>query len=220
MTDEDPPSPGIVKRAEVVRKAMKELRRLHDEQKIKGALRMRNGPNTAATIDLPLMAEVLVWRENKGWKGPYKLLAINGETCTLEMPDGPKDFRSTSVKPYLTEELSSDQEELEGGEGEEVTGDDDISESPTAPPQLRQSTRIRRPTTKAVYKGVTDSFTMAAIENAIWDEELLMTFLTHKEKADRELSLKLRADGIIQTPNKSYDTNPYSYRSCETNTFS
>jgi hypothetical protein len=45
-----------------------------------------------------------VWRENKGWKGLYKLLATNKETCTIDMSHSPTNFRLTVVRPYYTEE--------------------------------------------------------------------------------------------------------------------
>jgi hypothetical protein len=57
-----------------------------------------------AIVDLPLQSDVRVWRENKGWKGPYKLLATNGETYTIDILHGPTNFRSTVVRPYYTEE--------------------------------------------------------------------------------------------------------------------
>jgi hypothetical protein len=72
---------------------------------------MRNGPDTKITLDLPLQSDVRVWREKDGWQGPYKLLATEGETCTINMPYRPTKFRSTVVKPYLTEETT---EMLEG----------------------------------------------------------------------------------------------------------
>ena len=76
---------------------------------------MRNGPDTKITLDLPLQSDVRVWREKEGWKGPYKLIAIDGETCTVNMPRGPAKFRSTVVKPYLTEQpnQAEDQDLLE-----------------------------------------------------------------------------------------------------------
>jgi hypothetical protein len=45
-----------------------------------------------------------MWRENKGWKGLYKLLATNGETYTIDMQHSLTNFRSTVVKPYYAEE--------------------------------------------------------------------------------------------------------------------
>jgi len=103
LTEMDPPSPSITKRAEAIRTATKEVRRLHAERQVKDALAIRNGPNTKITLDLPLQSDVRVWREKEGWKGPYKLIAIDRETYTVDMPRGPTKFRSTVVKPYLTE---------------------------------------------------------------------------------------------------------------------
>jgi hypothetical protein len=54
MTEIDAPSPIIVKRAEAIRAATKEVRRLHVKRQVNDALAMRNGPNTMATVDLPL----------------------------------------------------------------------------------------------------------------------------------------------------------------------
>ena len=103
MTNEDPPSPSTIKRAQAVQKAMKELRNTHAKRNVRDALSMRNGPTSAATLDLPLLSDVRVYREKGGWQGPYKLVSTQGETCTVEMPYGPANFRSTVVKPYLTD---------------------------------------------------------------------------------------------------------------------
>jgi hypothetical protein len=62
---------------------------------------MRNGPNTSAILELPIQSDVRVWRENDGWTGPFKLIAVDGETCTIQMPYGPTNFRSIVVKPYF-----------------------------------------------------------------------------------------------------------------------
>lgn len=52
------------------------------------------------TLNLPILSLVRVWRENKGWIGPYKLLGTNEEECTIQMPYGITRFRCTVVKPY------------------------------------------------------------------------------------------------------------------------
>jgi hypothetical protein len=111
LTEMDPPSPLVTKRAEAIRAASKEVRRLYAERRVKDALAMRNGPDTKKTLDLPLQSDVRVWREKEGWTGPYKLFATEEETCTIDMPRGPAKFRSTAVKPYFTEQPR--QEELE-----------------------------------------------------------------------------------------------------------
>ena len=109
LTEMDPPAPSVIKRAEAIRAAIKEIRRIHAERQVKDALAMRNGPDTRITLDLPLQSAVRVWREKEGWTGPYKLIATSGETCTVDMPYGPTNFRSTIVKPYFTE-APTDQE--------------------------------------------------------------------------------------------------------------
>ena len=100
LTTWDAPASSITARAIAVKRAMEEVRRCQAARKVADALRMRNGPRTAHIADLPLDSEVLVWREGLGWKGPYKLLAMDGETCQLQLPRGPVNFRSTAIKPY------------------------------------------------------------------------------------------------------------------------
>jgi hypothetical protein len=104
ITKINPPSLTIARRAEAIQAVTKEVRQLYAKRQVSDALAIRNGLNTMATVDLPLQSDVCVWRENKGWKGLYKLLATNGETCTIDMQHGPTNFRSTVVKPYYTEE--------------------------------------------------------------------------------------------------------------------
>jgi hypothetical protein len=108
MTEYDPPSPTVTQRAAAVKKAMTEIRKIRAQRQIADALNMRNGPSTTAIHRLPLNSDVLVWREgNTGyagkWTGPYKLLAMDKETCIIELLSGPTSFRSTAVKPYYTE---------------------------------------------------------------------------------------------------------------------
>jgi hypothetical protein len=105
MTEYDPPAPSIAQRAAAIRKAMTEVRKAHAERDIKEALNTRNGPSSTTVHTLPLNSNVLVWREGKTgyagkWTGPYKLLSIDRETCTVALPRGPTPFRTTVVKPY------------------------------------------------------------------------------------------------------------------------
>ena len=103
MTSEDALSLSVIKRAEAIRVATKEVRRLHAERQVADALAMRNGPNTTTTLGLPIMSDVRVWREKGGWNGLYKLLDTNGKTCIIDMPYGPMNFRLIIVKPYYKE---------------------------------------------------------------------------------------------------------------------
>ena len=115
MAESDAPSPTVTQRANAFKKAMGEVKKIRAERQVADALNTRNGPNTTAVHDLPLNAQVLVWREgntgqSRGWTGPYNLLNVDGETCTVNLPGGPTNFRSTVVKPYLTDPYSQEKE--------------------------------------------------------------------------------------------------------------
>ncbi|OXV06896.1 hypothetical protein Egran_05336 [Elaphomyces granulatus] len=115
MAESDAPYPTVTQRANAFKKAMGEVKKIRAERQVADALNTRNGPNTTAVHDLPLNAQVLVWREgntgqSRGWTGPYNLLNVDGETCTVNLPGGPTNFRSTVVKPYLTDPYSQEKE--------------------------------------------------------------------------------------------------------------
>ena len=63
MTELDAPSPTITQCANVVRKAMAEIRKLRAERQVADALNMHNRPRTDAVHNLPPNSPVLVWRE-------------------------------------------------------------------------------------------------------------------------------------------------------------
>ncbi|KAJ5900234.1 uncharacterized protein N7473_004304 [Penicillium subrubescens] len=60
ITEIDPPSPSVIKRAKAIRAATKEVRRLHTERQVNNALAIRNGPSTIATLNLPLQSDIRV----------------------------------------------------------------------------------------------------------------------------------------------------------------
>ena len=103
MSEFDAPPATVSQRSAALAKAMAEVRKLRAARKVNDALNMRNGPSTTAVHDLPLNSQVLVWREKAKWQGPYRLISLQGETCVVELSSGPTMFRSTSVKPYLTD---------------------------------------------------------------------------------------------------------------------
>ena len=115
MSEFDAPTSTITQRATAIKNAMKEVQKVRAEKQVADALNQRNGPGPMVSVvhDLPLDSDVLVWREgNAGhsgkWTGPYKLLAVENETCTLQLPSGPTNFRITTVKPYLQESTITD----------------------------------------------------------------------------------------------------------------
>src|SRR5436190_19117261 len=84
---------------------MTEIGKLHAKCQVSDALQQQNGPQTLPTHDIPIGSPILVWRTHQhAWTGPFKLISTQGETCTINMPNGPTDFRTTVVKPYTTEQ--------------------------------------------------------------------------------------------------------------------
>ena len=100
MSNLDPPAPSIMERATAIRKAMAEIVKLRAaNQSITLCTTAMDQHNLGS--DPPLNSEVLVWRESGNWTRPHRLLAIEGETCYVQLTSGPTSFRTTSVKPYL-----------------------------------------------------------------------------------------------------------------------
>jgi hypothetical protein len=206
MTADDPPSPSVIKRAQAIRSATKEVRILHAKRKVSDALSMRNGPNTTATLDLPLLSDVRVYRENRGWTGPYKLISMDGETCTVDMPHGPTNFRSTVVKPYLTEEATENpqptpEEQSNSEEQPQEEEDTIVVEMPQQP--VRRSRGRPRNQFVGDFEDLDDQFTAEIVNQTA----LTMAFLTHKEQGDLDLSLKLRREGVITTPGHPFEAS-------------
>jgi hypothetical protein len=118
IVESDAPSPTVAQRAVALRKAMDEVKKLRANRQVMDALNMRNGPRVDAIHDLPLNSPVLVWREgntgqNGHWSGPYNLIAMDGESCTVDLPYGHTTFRSTSVKPFLVPKDNIEEIELD-----------------------------------------------------------------------------------------------------------
>jgi hypothetical protein len=118
MTEVDAPAPSILQRATAIRKAMDEVTKLRAKMQVNNALNTRNGPNTESLYDLPLNSNVLVWREDSRWKGPFKLVNIIGETCKVQLPSGVTNFRTTIIKLYNKEEVGKEEESKEDADEE------------------------------------------------------------------------------------------------------
>ena len=74
---------------------------------------MQNRPKIDTVYNLPPNSPVLVWREgNIGhlgyWDGPFTLLIVKGEMCTIKLISRPIPFYFTIVKPYLRLELTKE----------------------------------------------------------------------------------------------------------------
>lgn len=190
MSREDRPTASNTQRATTIRQAMAEVRRCHSARQIKDALRMRNGPNITSTLSLPLDSDVLIWRENEPyWSGPYKLVAIDGYTCKVQVNNKVVDFRVTSVKPYKRDE----KEELPEENNTTLPLPETVSRNllKTGPVVEIPVPRINR-----------DEYATFPEETMILSLEAFTTstFLTEKEKRDRHLAIELRGQGVITTP--------------------
>jgi hypothetical protein len=232
MTEDSAPSPTIAQRAEAVRKAMKEVRRLQARRQLNDGLSMRNGPDTGPTLRLPLQSEVIVWRENQNWTGPFTLLSINGETCTVEINNRPVNFRSTCVREYKRD--AEDEDEDSPGNDDEnddvIDGviDDEIPDEAidgdtivVQPPKRGRG----RPKGSRNRVHFTDDEEFEHLEQYVGDIAFeddfdshfmddddvaylaATVFLSAKEEADRELSLKLRREGKITTPGEPFEVS-------------
>ena len=56
----DPPTPSIIDRAAIIRKAIAKIAKLRAKQTINNALYYRNGPNITLVYNLPLNSKVLI----------------------------------------------------------------------------------------------------------------------------------------------------------------
>jgi hypothetical protein len=111
------------------------------------ALAIRNGPNIEDVLRLPLMSKVRVYRENKGWSGPYKLVAYdgNGTEYTVDVNGKNIRFRVTSVRFYYRNEYTAEPKSAETEDSSNESnksGDEDYrskeSEKPNNPKPRRR----------------------------------------------------------------------------------
>ena len=198
ISELSPSSPSISIRANAIRKAMAEVRKLRATRQVAEGLSMRNGPNILETIQLPLQSEVKVWRENIGWTGPYILLARSNDdvTCTVDVNGKATNFRTVSVKPYYRNESTIIPDPL--------NIDDPITEPQSHEPDnddyeepLQKETEKRK---RGRPRGSKNIPKQIAIENTPYT-----TWMSEKEKHDAALALRLRREGKITTPGKPFE---------------
>jgi hypothetical protein len=64
---------------------------------------LESAPPSAADRALEPGGDVLVWREKKGWEGPYLLARVDGRTAFVHDRAGePRPFSTSAVKPYVS----------------------------------------------------------------------------------------------------------------------
>lgn len=196
ISQDSPPSPDIARRALAVQKAMKMLRTIRAEVEVNRAINTRNGPDLQSTLSLPIQSDVLIWRENKGWKGPYKVDSIEGHTITVGTTNGPIQIRATHVKPYYRTVEAIPQDELD-------TPQPIVREQP----QPRKRGRPRKATVQAIQPRRRGRPRRAAVRPTFvtYMQWLPGIFLTQKEKDSYDLAVKLRQDNVITTPGRPFE---------------
>ena len=234
ISESSPPSPSITKRTETIKDAMSEVRKLKASRQVADALAARNGPNIMKTLRVPIHGEVLVWRESKGWTGPYTLLAHNadGTTCSVQVNDRPVEFRITAVKPYKRDDTTGTPRPAEQAESAEDSAEDDddgepvkdrIDDGEYVPKPIAPEKRGRgRPKgSKNKPKVITtaaDSINQeqgaqGTIGTMMMDIEYAMlsgnpvtaAYITEKEKCDADLAVELRRQGKVTAPGAPFE---------------
>ena len=108
-------------------------------------------------------------------------MVVSGENVQIQLLNGLRSFRSTAVKPFYEdpEQVDAQRENLLGVTIEPEPEKRPVVKIPPFVPDLN----------KIIYKDL--------------DVEL-EAFLTKKETRDRQLSIELRAKGIINTPSELF----------------
>ena len=87
---------------------MEEITKERAKRIVNNVLNTRNGPNTEALYDLLPNSLVLIYREKGGWKGPFLLIGITGETYKVKLSSRVTNFRLTYIKLYYEESIVRD----------------------------------------------------------------------------------------------------------------
>ena len=120
---------------------MTEIVKLQAKQTVNNALYYRNRPDTTLIYNLLLNFKVLIWRKSGNQNGPYRLLAVENETCCIQLPSGLTSFRSTSVKPYFQ---PKDNHDVKPDELETPVKPDEL-EATVKPDKLEATAELNEP---------------------------------------------------------------------------
>ncbi|KAL3420591.1 hypothetical protein PVAG01_07036 [Phlyctema vagabunda] len=217
LSNRDPPHPSVLARGRAIEKAMKEVSQLHAKRQVAEARNQRNGPVTEETLSIPIGSLVWVNREESGWQGPYKLLAIDSYTATVQLPGGIKQFRVTSIKKHY----EKDESEAATPPAEPVLAPVPVQEPgalpnqepvryrPVTPPPYNHSpygpgAPIRPVAPIGPVQPVANDMADPLVrrkrgrprKNPVAQPQILVTA---KEQENLELATKLRAEGVIRS---------------------
>ena len=179
---DSPPTPSQTQRAQAVQRAMTEIKKIKAQRSVRDSLNTRNGPNTRKTLpmSLPIGSEVLVYREEGGWKSPHKVIAVTDKDVTVASNDsgGTSTFRNTHVKRYTQPKEPTPVKELE--------------------------VELPKPTFNPNdYEAIPEEELMHAEDLS----RIGTLYVTTKERDNLNLAHQLRADGKITTPGKPYEAS-------------
>jgi len=188
ITKDSAPSANQVKRAEALNKAMTELRKLVAKRKIQDALNTRNGRSTESMLprSLKLGSEVLVFREQSKWTGPYKVISVSDTAVTVEMVNGPTEFRSTHVKPY-----------------------ERLTEQQTEDPAIKNPEPFQYPEPIQPRKRGRPRKVRAPEQDSAEQQRAGTQFLVRKEQQSYDLATTLRNEGRITTAGKPFEQSDW-----------
>ena len=75
---------------------------------VNNILNTQNSPNMETLYDLLPNSPVLIYREKGGWKGPFLLIGITGETYKVKLLFRITNFWSTYIKLYYKKSTVGD----------------------------------------------------------------------------------------------------------------
>jgi hypothetical protein len=67
----------VTEHSKAIIKAIKQIAELHVKRQVTDALRQRNRLNISNTLNVLINKDVLIYKEDKGWKGLYTLILNN-----------------------------------------------------------------------------------------------------------------------------------------------
>jgi len=211
ITEDSAPSATLRQRALAIQKATEAIRKLHAARQVSEALAARNGPATSNTTQLPPQSLVRVWREKRGWEGPYKMVTIENEDCTVEINGRHAVFRSTAVKPYYedpaaeatqVEDLATENAETEDPDGETIRV---VALAPNRNQASEQGGNISMETPQPKRGRGRPRKTQRQNQVFTQETDVSEAFLSSKEQADAILAAQLRAEGKITTPGAPFE---------------
>ena len=107
ITELNLPNPIVKQRAAIIKRAMKKIRKIQATRKVNKALRIRNGPSIIHVYDFFLNDLILMYREKKGWRGPYKFLGIKGKIIKALIDNNLIcTFKSTFIRLFKIDNFS------------------------------------------------------------------------------------------------------------------